>query len=94
MSDFPSRRGGSTGTPRESGIRRAYPSMDAEEEETRSQTGSQSLSYFVYQLECATRELRDGTEHGRDKRLDLQGLVKRISSERERDRSQLAFTQL
>ena len=55
--------------------------MDVEEEETRSPTGLQSLSDSVYQLESVTHELRNDLEYDRGRPLDLQGLVKQLSSD-------------
>ena len=94
FSDVPSRRGGSTSVPRGSVDRRAHPLKEEEEKETRSLRGSQRLSDSVYQLESVTHELLNDLEYDRGRRLDLQGLVKKLSSERERDRSQFAFAQL
>ena len=93
-SDVPSRRGGSTNVSRGSVDCRAHSSKDVEEEETRSQTGLRSLSDSVYQLNCVKHELRNNLEYDRGRRLDLQGLVKQLSSDRDRDRSQFAFAQL
>ena len=62
--------------------------------ETRSQKNSQSLSDAVYQSECVTHELHKDLEYDRDRCLDLQGIVKRLSSDCEIDHSQYAFTPL
>uniref|UniRef100_M4BIR3 RxLR effector candidate protein n=1 Tax=Hyaloperonospora arabidopsidis (strain Emoy2) TaxID=559515 RepID=M4BIR3_HYAAE len=93
-SDVPSHRGGSTSAPRESVGHRAHQSMDEAEEETRSQTGLQAQSDTVSQLECVTCELRNDLEHERSRSLGLVDNVNRLSSERERDRSDFAFAQL
>ena len=46
------------------------------------------------QLERVTCELREDIEHERSRRLGLVDNVTRLSSERERDRSDFAFAQL
>ena len=46
------------------------------------------------QLERVTCELREDLEHERSRRLGLNDNVTRLSSERERDRSDFAFAQL
>ena len=68
--------------------------MHEAEEETRSQTGLQVQSDTVSQLERVTCELREDLEHERSRRLDLVDNVTRLSSERERDRSDFAFAHL
>uniref|UniRef100_M4BAY9 Uncharacterized protein n=1 Tax=Hyaloperonospora arabidopsidis (strain Emoy2) TaxID=559515 RepID=M4BAY9_HYAAE len=68
--------------------------MDEAEEETRSQTGLQVQSDTVSQLDRVTCELRGDLEHERSRRLGLVDNVTRLSSERERDRSDFAFAQL
>uniref|UniRef100_M4BGU7 RxLR effector candidate protein n=1 Tax=Hyaloperonospora arabidopsidis (strain Emoy2) TaxID=559515 RepID=M4BGU7_HYAAE len=93
-SDIPSHRGGSTGVPRGSIGHRAHQSMDEAEEEIRSQTGLQVQSDTVSQLERVTCEFREDFEHERSIRLGLVDNVTRLSSERERDRSDFAFAQL
>ena len=68
--------------------------MDEAEEETRSQTGLQAQYDTVSQLERVTCELREDLEHERSRRLGLVDNVTRLSSERERDRSDFALAQL
>ena len=68
--------------------------MDEAEEETRSQTGLQVQSDTVSHLERVTCELREDIEHERSRRLGLVDNVTRLSSERKRDRSDFAFSQL
>uniref|UniRef100_M4BPW8 Uncharacterized protein n=1 Tax=Hyaloperonospora arabidopsidis (strain Emoy2) TaxID=559515 RepID=M4BPW8_HYAAE len=68
--------------------------MDEAEEETRSQTSLQVQSDTVSQLKRITCELREDFEHERSRRLDLVDNVTRLSSEREKDRSDFAFAQL
>ena len=46
------------------------------------------------QLERVTCELREDIEHERSRRLSLVNNVNHLSSERERDRSDFAFSQL
>ena len=75
-SDVPSRCGGLTGGSQESFARRAHPSMDVDEGETRYQTGLQSLSDSVYQLDRLTREVRDEVAHEGERRLELQDFMK------------------
>uniref|UniRef100_M4BT21 RxLR effector candidate protein n=1 Tax=Hyaloperonospora arabidopsidis (strain Emoy2) TaxID=559515 RepID=M4BT21_HYAAE len=53
-----------------------------------------SQSDTVSQLERVTCELREKLEHERSRRLGLVDNVTRLSSERERDRSDFAFAQL
>ena len=67
--------------------------MDEAEEETRSQKGLQAQSDTVSQLERVTCELYEDLEHERSRRLGLVDNVTRLSSERERDRSDFAFAQ-
>uniref|UniRef100_M4BMQ3 RxLR effector candidate protein n=1 Tax=Hyaloperonospora arabidopsidis (strain Emoy2) TaxID=559515 RepID=M4BMQ3_HYAAE len=93
-SDVPSHRGGSTSVPRGSVGHRAHRPMDEAEEETRSQKGLQVQSDTVSQLERVTCALHEDLEHERSKRLGLVDNVTRLSSERERDRSDFAFAQL
>ena len=93
-SDVPSRRGGSTNVPRGRIDCRAHPPKDVEEEETRSQMGLQSLSESMYQLEPAGHELRHDLEYDRNRRLDLQDLVKHLSSDRQKDQTRFAFSLL
>uniref|UniRef100_M4BIK6 RxLR effector candidate protein n=1 Tax=Hyaloperonospora arabidopsidis (strain Emoy2) TaxID=559515 RepID=M4BIK6_HYAAE len=93
-SDVLSHRGGSTRAPRGSVGHRAHQSMDEAEEETRSQKGLQAQSDTVSQIERVTCELREDIEHERSRRLGLNDNVTRLSSERERDRSDFAFAQL
>ena len=45
-------------------------------------------------LERVACQFREDLEHERSRRLDLQGLTIKISSEREKDRSQFAFAHL
>ena len=92
--DVPIRRGGLTSAPRGSVDRRAHPPKDVEEWETRFQTGLQSLSDSVYQLESVTHELRHDLEYDRNRRLDLRDLVKQLSSDREKDQTRFAFSLL
>ena len=68
--------------------------MDEAEEETRSQMGLQAQSDTVSQLERVTCELREDLEHEKSRHLGLVDNVTRLSSERERDRSDFAFGQL
>ena len=68
--------------------------MDEAEEETRSQTGLQVQSDTVSQLERVTCELREDLEHEKSRRLGLVDNVTRLSSERERDRSDFASAQI
>uniref|UniRef100_M4BWX9 RxLR effector candidate protein n=1 Tax=Hyaloperonospora arabidopsidis (strain Emoy2) TaxID=559515 RepID=M4BWX9_HYAAE len=93
-SDVPSHRGGSTSAPRGSVGHCAHESMDEAEEETRPQTGLQVQSDTVSLLKRVTCELREDLEHERSRRLGLVDNVTRLSSEKERDRSDLAFAQL
>uniref|UniRef100_M4B6P4 RxLR effector candidate protein n=1 Tax=Hyaloperonospora arabidopsidis (strain Emoy2) TaxID=559515 RepID=M4B6P4_HYAAE len=93
-SDVPSHRGGSTSAPLGSVGHRAHQSMYEAEEETRSQTGLQAQSETVSQLERVTYELREDIEHERSRSLGLNDNVTLLSSERERDRSDFAFSQL
>ena len=48
----------------------------------------------MYQLERITHELRHDLEYNRYRRLDLQGLMKRLSSERKKDPTRFAFAYL
>uniref|UniRef100_M4B397 RxLR effector candidate protein n=1 Tax=Hyaloperonospora arabidopsidis (strain Emoy2) TaxID=559515 RepID=M4B397_HYAAE len=93
-SDVPSHRGGSTIVPRGSVGHRAHQSMNEAEEKTGSQTGLQVQTDAVSQIERVTCELREDFEHERSRRLGLVDNVTRVSLERERDRSDLAFAQL
>ena len=68
--------------------------MNEAEEETRSQTRLQVQSDTVSQIECVTCELREDIEHERSRRLGLNDNVTRLSSERERDRSDFTFAHL
>ena len=56
--------------------------------------GLQAQSDTVSQLERVTCELREDIEHERSRSLGLIDNVTRLSSERERDRSDFAFAQL
>ena len=78
----------------EEALATAHQSMDEAEEETRSWTGLQAQSDTVIQLKRVTRDLRDDIEHERSRRLGLNDNVTRLSSERERDRSDFSFAQL
>ena len=55
---------------------------------------SQGLSDSVYQLESVTYELCDDLGYDRNGRLDLQDLVKQLSSDREKDQTRFAFSLL
>uniref|UniRef100_M4B4E5 RxLR effector candidate protein n=1 Tax=Hyaloperonospora arabidopsidis (strain Emoy2) TaxID=559515 RepID=M4B4E5_HYAAE len=78
-SDVPSHRGSLTSAPRGNVGHRAHQSINEAEEETRSQMGLQ---------------LREDIEHKRSRRLGLVDNVTRLSSKRERDRSDFVFSQL
>uniref|UniRef100_M4BYK5 RxLR effector candidate protein n=1 Tax=Hyaloperonospora arabidopsidis (strain Emoy2) TaxID=559515 RepID=M4BYK5_HYAAE len=91
-SDVHSHSGGSTSAPRGSVGHRPHQSIDGAVEKTRPQTGTQSDT--VSQLESVTCELREDIKHERSRRLGLVDNVTRLSSERERDRYDFAFSQL